>query len=113
MSTNISWFVAYYTPSRPRKSMLSRHNTSKAPTEVHFIEKSVFMQGKKFQKNGSFKLGVEKEGSVSVFIEGGLQLTDRIKSQKLPIYIFLRPLVITAKCLIGTEKHSEVGLRSN
>ena len=39
---HIHWYVPHYTPCTPQQGILSKKNLSKTPTELRYIERSVF-----------------------------------------------------------------------
>ena len=41
---HIHWFVAHYTPSIQQRGILSEQILSKTPTELRYVERSVFMK---------------------------------------------------------------------
>ena len=41
---HIHWYVPHYTPSIQQQSTLSKQNFSKTPTELRYVERSVFMK---------------------------------------------------------------------
>ena len=48
------WFVPHYTPSLPQQALLSKQILSKVPTELQYVERSVFMKEVNTQIFGLF-----------------------------------------------------------
>ena len=61
----------------------------------------------------NFELGNRERMNVPVWIIVGFQQQDRQDSQNLNNDTFCRLPVITAHCLIGTEKYPDAGILSN
>ena len=40
---NNEWYIAHYTPSIPQRAIISKQISSKLPTELQFVERSVFL----------------------------------------------------------------------
>ena len=56
------------------------------------------------QKFWSFELGTREGTNIPIWIVIGFQQKDRQDSQNLNNYTFYRPVVISAQCIIGSEK---------
>ena len=52
---NIHWYVPHYTTSSPQQGIISKQISSKTPTELRYIEGSVFM---KETKSASMELEI-------------------------------------------------------
>ena len=59
-NNSTEWIVPQYTPDVKQQSILMNQNVNNVPTELHYVERSVFMQEVKNQKYGSFTLGLKK-----------------------------------------------------
>ena len=57
---SIEWYIPHYTPSIPQQTMLSNQILSKLPTELQYVERSVYMKEVNTQKIWSFELGTEE-----------------------------------------------------
>ena len=62
------------------------------------------MEEVKHQKVWSFQIGTQEGLNVAIYIIIGFQQQDQQGSQKLNIVSFCRLPVISAQCVIGTEK---------
>ena len=84
---HIHWYVPHYTPSIQQQSTLSKKILSKTPTELRYVERSVFMKEVNNQN-----------------------VQDRQDSQNLINDTFCRLPVVSAQCIIGTEKYPDAGI---
>ena len=110
---HIHWYVPHYTPSIPsiqQKNNLSKQNLSKTPTELRYVERSVFMKEVNNQNVWNFELGSHENMNVPIWIIIGFQQRDRQDSQNLNIDTFCRLPVVSAQSIIGTEKYPDVGI---
>ena len=110
---HIHWHVAHYTPSIQQQSILSKHNLSKTPTELRYVERSVFMKEVSNQNLWKFELGSQESMKVPKWIILGFQQQDRQDSQKLNNDTFCRLPVVSAQCIIGKEKYPDAGILLN
>ena len=110
---HIHWYVAHYTPSIQQQSILSKQILSKTPTELRCVEKSVFMKEVNNQNLWNFELGSQESMNVPTRISIGFQQQDRQDSLNLNNDTFCRLPVVSAQCIIGTEKYPDAGLLLN
>ena len=75
----------------------------KIPTELRYVERSVFKKEVNTQNLWSFELGTREVVNVPIWIIVGFQPKDRQQSQILASDTFCRPPVTSAQCIIGTE----------
>ena len=54
---HIHWYIPHYTPSIQQQSTLSKQILSKTPTELRYVERSVFMKEVNNQNFWNFELG--------------------------------------------------------
>ena len=80
---HIYWYVPHYTPSIQQQSTLSKQILSKTPTELRFVERSVFMKEVNNQNLWNFELGSHENMNVPIWIIIGIQQRDRQDSQNL------------------------------
>ena len=85
---NIHWCIHRYPPSSPQQGILYKPILSKTPTEIRYIEPSVFMKEVKNQNLWEFETTNPENISVSVLAIVGFQQGDRQDSQSLRIDIF-------------------------
>ena len=107
---HIHWYVPHYTPSIQQQSTLSKQILSKTPTELRYVERSVFMKQVNNQNVWNFELGSQENMNVSIWIIIGFQQQDRQDSQNLNNDTFCRLPVVSAQCIIGTEKYPDAGI---
>ena len=109
----IHWYVPHYTPSIQQQSTLSKQILSKTPTELRYVERSVFMKEVNNQNVWNFELGSQENMNVPIWIIIGFQQRDRQDSQNLNNDTFCRLPVVSAQCIIGTEKYPDGGILLN
>ena len=74
----IGWYVRHYTPSMEQQKIRHKQNLSEIPTELQYVEGSVFMKEVKTQSFWGFEL-VSREGinvpslNIVGFQQGGRQ----------------------------------------
>ena len=86
---HIHWYVPHYTPSIQQQSNLSKQNLSKTPTEMRYVERSVFMKEVNIQNVWNFELGSHENMNVPIWIIIGFQQRHRQDSQTLKNDAFL------------------------
>ena len=109
---HIHWFIPHFTPSK-QQSILSKQILSKSPTELRYVERSVFMKQVNNQNVWNFELGSQENMNVPIWIIIGFQQQDRQDSQNLNNDTFCRLPVVSAQCIIGTEKYPDAGILLN
>ena len=110
---SIDWYVPHYTPSLAQEKRILDQIVKKMPTELLYIERSVFMKEVNTQKLRTFELGTQEGKNVSVWIIVGFQQSDRQHDQNLNNGTFYRPSVTSAQCIIGTEKYPDSAILLN
>ena len=110
---HIHWYVPHYTPSLQQQSTLSKQILSKTPTELRYVERSVFMKQVNNQNVWNFELGSQENMNVPTWIIIGFQQQDRQDSQNLNNDTFCRLPVVSAQCIIGTEKYPHASILLN
>ena len=80
---HIHWYVPHYTPSIQQQSILSNQILKKMPTELRYVERSVFMKEVNNQNPWNFDLGSQENMDVPIWIVIGFQQQDRQHSQNL------------------------------
>ena len=103
----IEWYVPHYTASMSQQTLLSNQIVNKIPTELKYIERSVFMKEVNTQNFWNFELGTQEGINVPIWIKIGFQQQDRQNSQNENNDTFYRPSVTSAQCIIGTEKYPD------
>ena len=105
-NNSIECYVPHCTPSSSNQAILSKQFSSKAPTELQNLERSVFMKEVNTQNRWSFELGTQEGVNIPILTDRGFQQRDRQDSQNLNDDTFYRPPVTSDQCIIGTEKKS-------
>ena len=109
----IEWYVPHYTTSMSQQAVLSNQIVNKIPTELQYIERSVFMKEVNTQNLWNFESGTQEVINVPVWIKIGFQQQDRQNSRNENNDTFYRPSVICEQCIIGTEKYPDSGVLLN
>ena len=110
---HIHWYVPHYIPSLQQQSIMSKQILNKTPTELRYVERSVFMKQVNNQNVWNFELGSQENMNVPIWIIIGFQQQDRQDSQNLNNDTFCRLPVVSAQCIIGTEKDPDSGILLN
>ena len=110
---HIHWYVPHYTPSMQQQNILSNHILNSKPTELRYVQRSVFMKQVNNQNIWNFELGSQENINVPIWIIIGFQQQDRQDSQNLNNDTFYRLPVVSAQCIIGAEKYPDAGILLN
>ena len=110
---HIHWYVSHYTPSMSHKAIMSKQLLNKTPSELRYVERSVFMKEVNNQNLWNFELGRQENMNVPIWIIIGFQQQDRQDSQNLNKDSLCRLPVVSAQCVIGTEKNPDAGIILN
>ena len=100
---HIHWHIPHYTPSIQIQGFLSKQILSKTPTELRYIERSVFMRKLNNQNLWNFGLGSPQGMNVPIWIIIGFQQRDRQDAQNLNIDTFLNYLLLVLSVLSGQK----------
>ena len=110
---HIHWYVPHYTPSMSQQAIMSKQTLNKTPTELRYVERSIFMKEVNNQNLWNFELGSQENMNFPIWMIIGFQRQDRQDSQKLNNDTFRRLPVVSAQCVIGTEKYPDAGILLN
>ena len=110
---SIDWYVPDYTASLKEQGVLMTQITDKIPTELRYVERSVFMKEVITQNLWSFELGTQEGVNVPIWINVGFQQSDRQHDQNLINDTFYSPPVTSTQCIIGTEKYLDSAILLN
>ena len=110
---HIHRYVPHYIPSMSQQAIMSKQILNKTPTELRYVKRSVFMKEVKNQNVWNFELGSQENMNVPIWIIIGFQQQDRQDSQNLNNDTFCRLPVVSAQCVIGTEKYPDAGVLLN
>ena len=103
--SGIEWYLPHYTASMSQQTVLSNQIVNKIPTELQYIERSVFTKEVNTQNLWKFELGTQGGINVPIWIIIGFQQQTRQNSQNENNDTFYRPSVTSAQCIIGTKKY--------
>ena len=107
------WYVSHYTHSMSQQAIMSKQILNKTPTELRYVERSVSMKEVNNQILWNFELGSQENMNVPIWIIIGFQQQDRQDSQNFENDTFCRLPVVSAQCVIGTEKYPDAGILLN
>ena len=107
VNISVDWYVPQYTASMKLPALLSKQVLSKTPTELRYIERSLFMKGIKNQYSWKFELESQEGKTVPIWITVGLQHGYGHNSHNLNKNSFCRLPVTRAHSVIETEKHRD------
>ena len=110
---SIALYIPRFTPSIQQQVMLFKHITSKTPTELRKVERSVYIKEVNLQKHWSFEMGTQEGINVPIWIIVGFQRRDRQDSQNLNNDTFYRPPVSSCQCISGTERYHYTSILLN
>ena len=77
------WYVPHFKASVKEQNLLMKQIIDKIPTELRYVERSVFMKEVNTQNLWSFELGTQEGINVRIWIFVGFQESDRHLDQKL------------------------------
>ena len=109
----IEWYVPHYTASMSQQALLSNQIVNRIPTELQYVEKSVFMKEVNTQNLWNFEPRTHEGINIPIWIIVGFQQQDRQNSQNENNDTFYRPPVTSAQCIIGTEKYPDSSILLN
>ena len=105
----IHWYVPHYIPCYiPCKQTLN-----KTPTELRYVERSIFMKEVKNQNLWNFELGSKENMNVPIWIFIGFQQEDRQDSRNLNNDTFCRLPDVSAQCSIWTKNYPDACILLN
>ena len=110
---SIEWYVPHHTASLKEQGILMKQITDKIPTELRYVERSVFIKQVNTQNLWRFELGTREGVNVPIWIIVGFQQRERQDSRNLANDTFYRPPVTSAQCIIGTEKYPDSAILLN
>ena len=96
-----------------QQAIMSKQNLNKTPTELRYVERSVLLKEVNNQNLWNFQLGSQENMNVPIWIIIGFQQQDRQNSQNFTNGTFCRLPVVSAHCVIGTEKDLDAGILLN
>ena len=109
----IEYYVPHYTLSMQQQAILSKLIINKTPTQIHYVERSVFMKEINTQNFWTFELGTQEGINLPTWIFVAFQQNDRQHDQNLNNDTFVRLPVISAQVVIGTERYPDSAILLN
>ena len=110
---HVHWYAPHFIPSMSQQAIMSKQILNKTPTELRYVERSVFMKEVNNQNLWNFELGGQENKNLPIWIITGFQQQDRQDSQNLNNDTFFRLPVVSAQCIIGSEKYPDTGILLN
>ena len=110
---SLDWYVPHYSPKLEEYNKLMNQIKKNTPTQLNYVERSVFMKEVNTQNLWSFELGTQEGINVPIWIFVAFQQNDRQNDQNLNNDTFYKPLITSAQCIIGTEKYPDSGILLN
>ena len=93
-----------------QQDFLSKQIFGKTPTELRYVERSVFTTEGNNQNLWNFNIGSQEPMHTPIRTIITFQQQDREDSQNLKIDTFCRLPVVGTQCIIGTENYPDAGL---
>ena len=112
-TNSLDMYVAHYSANLEEYNKLMTQIKKNTPTQLNYIERSVFMKEVNTQNLWVFELRTPEGINVPIWIFVSFQQNDRQNDQNLNNDTFYRPLVTSAQCIIGTEKYPDCGILLN
>ena len=103
----IGWYIPTYKPGIRQEGILIKQIVAKIPTELRYVERSVFMKEVNTQNLWTFELGTQGGINVPIWNIIGFQQCDRQHDQHLNNDFFYRLPVTTAQCINGNQKYPD------
>ena len=110
---SLDWYVPHYSPSLEEYNKLMTQIKKNTPTQLNYIEGSVFMKEVNTQNLWTFELGTQEGINIPIWIFVAFPQNDKQNDQNLNNDTFYRPLVTSAQCIIGTEKYPDNSILLN
>ena len=101
---DIGWYIPHYTPSMENQHLVMKQILDKEPTELYYIERTVYRKDVNTNNNRTFELGNSGESS-PMYVVVGFQARNKIDSQTHNNAVFDRLPISNAVCKIGSEKY--------
>ena len=109
---NIDWNIAHYTPSIQNQTLVKEQILNKEPTELKFLERTVFRKNVDTNNNWIFELG-QSENLNPVYIIVGFMRQNKFNSQTQNNSVFDTLPIIQAQTKIGSENFPENAILCN
>ena len=109
----IDWYVPDYPPSIPQQGIITSQILSTTPTELQYLEGSVFKKEVNFQRLWTFELGSQEGIKFPIWNIVRFQQRDGQDSQIFNNDTFYRFPVTNAQCIIGTEQYPDNSILLN
>ena len=88
---SIDWYIPHYIPSPTQEKILLSQIENKKPTELTYVERSVFMKEVNTQNLWTFESGTQEGRNVPIWIIVGFRQSDRQHDQNIINDTFIDP----------------------
>ena len=109
----IEWYVPHYRPSISQQKILMKQIINKTPTELRYVERSVFMEEVNTRNLGISESRTQEGKNVPIWVIVGFQQRDRQDSKNLNNDTFYRTPVTSTQGIVGTEKYTDSDILLN
>ena len=109
----IEKYVPLHISSISNQAIISKQILSKSPTELQYVERSVFMKEVNTENFWIFELSTQEGINSPIWIILAFQQRDRRDPEKLINDTFYRPPATTAQFIFGTEKYPDSAISIN
>ena len=106
---DIGWYIPHFTPSLENQQIVMDQLLNKDPTELYYIERTVYRKDVNTNNNWTFDLGTSGE-STPTFVIVSFQARNKIDSQTHDNATFDRLPISNAVLKIGSEKYPVDGI---
>ena len=97
---HIHWYIPHYNPSMQQQQMISKQILNKTPTELRYVERSVFMKEVNNQNLWNFELDTPESMNLPVWVIIGFQQQNRQDPQKWNNDTFVGYLLLALNVLL-------------
>ena len=106
---DIGWYIPHYSPSMENQQLVMDQILNKEPTELYYIERTVFRKDVNTNNNWTFELGMSGE-STPTWVCVAFQARNKVNSQTHDNSTFDQLPVSSAVCRIGSENYPDNGI---
>ena len=106
---DIGWYIPHYSPRMENQQLVMDQILNKEPTELYYIERTVFRKDVNTNNNWTFELGMSGE-STPTWVCVAFQARNKVNSQTHDNSTFDQLPVSSAVCRIGSENYPDNGI---
>ena len=105
--------MPHYTPKTTQQRISSKRFISRDPTELHYLERSVFRKDINAKTDWIFRFGLTNEIVIPIDVVVGFQERFWRNNQQHKNYLFVRLPGPCAQCCIRAESYPDAGIKIN